>query len=43
VWVLHAGSSDETWSAWRRETSPDNAKQEIRTHPAYVSLAGRSI
>jgi hypothetical protein len=30
AWVLHAGSSDETWSAWWRETSPGNAKQEMR-------------
>ena len=29
--VLHAGSSDETWSVWLREISPDNAKQERRT------------
>ena len=43
VWVLHAGSSDQTWSAWRRETLPENAKQEIRTRSACVSLAGRSI
>jgi hypothetical protein len=33
--VLQAGSSDETWSVWMRETSPDNAKQEIRGHAAY--------
>jgi hypothetical protein len=25
--VLHAGSSDETWSVWMRETSLDNAKR----------------
>ena len=28
--VLQAGSSDETWSVWMRETLPDNAKQERR-------------
>jgi hypothetical protein len=32
--VLHAGPSDETWSVWMRETSPDNAKQEIRVRIA---------
>ena len=35
AWVLYAGSSDETWSVWMRETSPDNAKQERRTHLTY--------
>ena len=29
--VLHAGFSDETWSVWMGETSPDNAKQERRS------------
>ena len=28
--VLYTGSSDEIWSVWMRETSPDNAKQAKR-------------
>jgi hypothetical protein len=33
--VLQAGFFNKTWSAWQRETSPGNAKQEIRISHAY--------